>query len=261
MALSTVRNGRCFAQPLSPVMRPALPARSCGWMGHAAVTTPQIHLFAERLGRGRTGQAGVVASPFEAWIDDWQIESRSAPGQDALSAIDVTAAGDGFSYDLSLQATGAIVAQGDQGYSVKSAAGQTSNYYSQPFYTVAGTITVGTNTIPVTGQAWLDREWSSQPLAADQTGCLSDVCQDCREVLGKPVRICRNRRTQGHTALSGPPERCSPVGLLDNVKVRLKARQCRETDVSVAPIRFQSESGRSHNNLAGCPENSDFSDG
>lgn len=140
------------------------------WMGHAAVTTPQTHFFAERLGRGGIGQAGVVASPFEAWIDDWQIASRAAPGQDALSAIDVTAAGDGFSYDLSLQATGAIVAQGDQGYSVKSAAGQASHYYSQPFYTVSGTITVGTDTIPVTGQAWLDREWSSQPLAADQTG-------------------------------------------------------------------------------------------
>jgi predicted secreted hydrolase len=24
--------------------------------------------------------------------------------------------------------------------------------------------------VPVTGKAWLDREWSSQPLAADQTG-------------------------------------------------------------------------------------------
>lgn len=140
------------------------------WMGHAALTTPDAHLFAERLGRGGIGQAGVIASPFEAWIDDWQMISRAGPGQDALSALDITAKGDEFSYDLALQATGPIVAQGDQGYSVKSAAGQASHYYSQPFYTVAGTITVGADTIPVTGQAWLDREWSSQPLAPDQTG-------------------------------------------------------------------------------------------
>jgi predicted secreted hydrolase len=140
------------------------------WMGHAAVTTPDAHLFAERLGRGGVGQAGVMASPFAAWIDDWQMVSRADAGMDALSAVDVTAGGEGFSYALSLQATGPIVAQGVQGYSVKSAAGQASHYYSQPFYTVAGTITVGADTIPVTGQAWLDREWSSQPLAADQTG-------------------------------------------------------------------------------------------
>jgi predicted secreted hydrolase len=140
------------------------------WMGHAAVTTPSAHLFAERLGRGGVGQAGVVASPFEAWIDDWQMIGRAEPDQDALSALDINAGGDGFSFDLSLQTTGPLVAQGDQGYSVKSAAGQASHYYSQPFYTVEGTIAVGTDTIPVTGQAWLDREWSSQPLAADQTG-------------------------------------------------------------------------------------------
>jgi predicted secreted hydrolase len=53
---------------------------------------------------------------------------------------------------------------------VKSAQGQASRYYSQPFYQVSGEITVAGRTIPVTGQAWLDREWSSQPLAEDQTG-------------------------------------------------------------------------------------------
>jgi predicted secreted hydrolase len=140
------------------------------WMGHAAVTTPEAHLFAERLGRGGIGQAGVVASPFEAWIDDWRMISRAEPDQDALSALGIAAGGEGFSFDLGLQATGPIVAQGDQGYSVKSAAGQASHYYSQPFYTVEGTITVGAQIIPVTGQAWLDREWSSQPLGPDQTG-------------------------------------------------------------------------------------------
>jgi predicted secreted hydrolase len=53
---------------------------------------------------------------------------------------------------------------------VKSAAGQASHYYSQPFYTVSGTLWLEGRAIAVTGQAWLDREWSSQPLAPDQTG-------------------------------------------------------------------------------------------
>ena len=140
------------------------------WMGHAAVTTPERHLYAERLARGGIGQAGVTADPFSAWIDDWQMTGRAAPGADALSALDLTASGEAFSYALSLDATGPIVAQGEGGYSVKSAAGQASRYYSQPFYEVTGEVTIDGSAIPVTGQAWLDREWSSQPLAPDQTG-------------------------------------------------------------------------------------------
>jgi predicted secreted hydrolase len=140
------------------------------WMGHAAVTTPKHHFVAERLARGGIGQAGVTAAPFAAWIDDWQMVSRAAPGGDALSAIDLTASGPEFSYRLALDAAGPLVPQGEGGYSVKSAAGQASRYYSQPFYRVTGEITVQGTVIPVTGQGWLDREWSSQPLAADQTG-------------------------------------------------------------------------------------------
>ncbi|MFG6592772.1 lipocalin family protein [Sulfitobacter sp. 1A12157] len=39
-----------------------------------------------------------------------------------------------------------------------------------PFFTASGTVDLGQGPQAVTGQAWLDREWSSQPLAADQTG-------------------------------------------------------------------------------------------
>ncbi|MES2969391.1 MAG: lipocalin-like domain-containing protein [Pseudomonadota bacterium] len=140
------------------------------WMGHAAVTSADSHRFAQRLGRGGVGQAGVTAQPFAAWIDDWHMISRASPGADALSALDLQAAGPDFAYALALDATGPLVAQGDNGYSVKSASGQASHYYSQPFYAVTGQITLDGRNIPVTGQAWLDREWSSQPLAPDQTG-------------------------------------------------------------------------------------------
>ena len=48
--------------------------------------------------------------------------------------------------------------------------GQASHYYSQPFFKLSGTLTLPEGKIAVTGNAWLDREWSSQPLAEDQTG-------------------------------------------------------------------------------------------
>ena len=140
------------------------------WMGHAGLTTREAHYYAERLGRDSIGVAGVSADPFEAFIDDWRMASVAAPGADRLSHLALTARGNDFSYDLSLIARGPLVPQGETGYSVKSPAGQASYYYSQPFYEVSGTLTTPNGEVTVTGQGWLDREWSSQPLAEDQTG-------------------------------------------------------------------------------------------
>ncbi|SEL68690.1 Predicted secreted hydrolase [Roseivivax marinus] len=139
------------------------------WMGHAAVTTPDAHLFDERLARGGVGQAGVT-EPFEAWIDDWTMRSTAPADADPLDAITLTARGNRFAYDLALEATGPLVLHGDAGFSVKSPAGQASYYYSQPFYDVSGTLTLPEGDIEVTGSGWLDREWSSQPLSGDQEG-------------------------------------------------------------------------------------------
>lgn len=134
------------------------------WMGHAAVTSPDAHFVTERLARGGIGQAGVQATPFAAWIDNWVMEG---PDVDHLR---LAASGPDFAYDVTLTAKGPLVLHGQNGYSVKSAAGQASHYFSQPFYQLSGTLTLPDGDIPVTGTAWLDREWSSQPLAQDQTG-------------------------------------------------------------------------------------------
>ena len=69
-----------------------------------------------------------------------------------------------------LRAKGPLVLHGERGYSEKSGAGQASYYYSQPFYRVSGEIERDGQRFTVSGQAWLDREWSSQPLAAEQQG-------------------------------------------------------------------------------------------
>ena len=134
------------------------------WMGHAAVTTPDAHFVAERLARGGIGQAGVVADPFAAWIDDWTLQ-----GPD-FDHLEMTAQGTDFAYDMTLTATGPLVRHGDNGFSQKSGQGQASYYYSQPFFDIAGTLSLPGTEIAVSGTAWLDREWSSQPLASGQTG-------------------------------------------------------------------------------------------
>jgi predicted secreted hydrolase len=139
------------------------------WIGHAALTTKARHYVAEKLGRGGVGQAGVEVAPFAAWIDEWRMRQLASSG-DPLDHVEVQADGKDFSYQLRLDAQGPLVLQGKAGYSVKSAAGQASYYYSQPFYSVQGKIVADGTPIDVTGKAWLDREWSSQPLASDQTG-------------------------------------------------------------------------------------------
>ncbi|MDS9947661.1 MAG: lipocalin-like domain-containing protein, partial [Planktomarina sp.] len=133
------------------------------WMGHAAVTTPDAHFVTERLSRGGIGQAGVVIDPFEAWIDEWMF---SGPDSNAV----LRAAGLNFAYEMALSATGPRVLHGAGGYSVKSADGHASYYFSQPFFKIEGTLRLPLGDVAVTGDAWLDHEWSSKPLGANQTG-------------------------------------------------------------------------------------------
>ncbi len=134
------------------------------WMGHLGITTPDAHYTGERLARGGVGQAGVEAEPFDAWIDDWRM---AGPDMDTLALSARTAEA---GYDLALEASGPLVFHGEEGFSVKSASGQASRYYSQPFYEVSGTLLLPSGEVAVAGRGWLDREWSSQPLEADQEG-------------------------------------------------------------------------------------------
>lgn len=137
------------------------------WMGHAALTATDRHFVAERLARGGIGQAGVTTQPFEAFIDDWTMKAANGSG---ISDLSLHARAEQFSFDLKLTSDMPLVLHGKEGYSVKSDSGQASHYYSQPAYDLRGTIQTPDGRVSVTGQGWLDREWSSQPLAGDQTG-------------------------------------------------------------------------------------------
>ena len=140
------------------------------WMGHAAVTSAAEHVFSETLARGGIGQAGVAVTPFRAWIDDWNFASLDISPEAGLSRARVSANGANFRYTLNLATSLPLVLHGEQGFSRKSERRQASYYYSQPFFTVDGVLVIGGREVRVSGQAWMDREWSSQPLASDQKG-------------------------------------------------------------------------------------------
>lgn len=140
------------------------------WMGHAAVTRADTHRVSETVARGGVGQAGVEPKPFHAWIDSWDMRGLDSMRDADITPLQVSASGADFSYALRLDADRPLVLQGDGGYSKKSERGQASYYYSQPYFKATGSITMDGKAAEVTGVAWIDREWSSQPLAADQTG-------------------------------------------------------------------------------------------
>lgn len=156
-----------FRSALKPVAEQAGWADQTIWLGHAAVTSSTVHHAAERYARGGVGQAGVRLAPFEAWIDDWRFASQA---QDPLSDLQLSARDKDFAYQLHLTSSRPLVLQGDKGFSQKSEEGQASYYYSQPFFQASGTLQIDGQTYTVSGPAWLDREWSSQPLTANQTG-------------------------------------------------------------------------------------------
>ena len=170
------------------------------WMGHAAVTRADTHRYSETFARGGVGQAGVEAKPLHAWIDSWEMRGSDAINDTTLAPIELTASGADFSYALHLEADRALVLQGDAGYSRKSERGQASYYYSQPYFKAAGTLTIDDKPAEVTGQAWMDREWSSQPLALDQTGWdWFSLHHDS----GEKLMLYRLRQKDGHNDLFG----------------------------------------------------------
>lgn len=140
------------------------------WMAHAAATSSSAHVFAQKLARGGVGQAGVEAAPFHASIDDWTFESRDAAADAGINRLRLHAKDKNFSFTLDLAADAPLALQGEGGFSRKSDAGQASHYYSQPFFKADGVLSINGQDVKVAGRAWMDREWSSQPLAPDQKG-------------------------------------------------------------------------------------------
>ncbi|WP_193164131.1 lipocalin-like domain-containing protein [Microbulbifer hainanensis] len=134
------------------------------WLAHAALSRPDDHHFAGRGARGGTGQAGVAAQPFKAWIDDWQLDGVSAD----IWKLVVKA--EDFSYRLQLRPQLPPVMNGEQGFSAKSSGGGGSMYFSYPYLAIEGEVEVGDEKFEVSGQGWFDREWSSQYLNPDQKG-------------------------------------------------------------------------------------------
>jgi len=200
------------------------------WMGHAAVTRADTHRSNEKFARGGVGQAGVETWPLHGWIDSWEMRGPDGMGADSIAPLELKASGADFDYALRLDADRALVLQGDAGYSRKSEGEQASYYYSQPFFKAKGRITIDDRPADVTGLAWMDREWSSQPLAPDQTGWdwLSLHFNS-----GEKLMLYRLRQTDGRNYASA--NWISPDGTI---------RPIASADITMTPKTFTATGGR-----------------
>ena len=153
---------------------PAVSASNSAWrtnqvyIAHLAVTDADNERFyvAQRYSRGAVGLAGAQASPFRVWIDDWEMEEHPQADTWQLVAND-----EDFGIDLELTALKPPVLNGIDGLSQKSAdPSNASYYYSITRLQTEGRLRIGENDYTVSGLSWLDREWSTSALAADQVG-------------------------------------------------------------------------------------------
>lgn len=136
------------------------------YMAHLALSDISGGKFyhRERLNRAGPGIAGASAETGRIWNGNWEI-LWSGSGQD-LQAIS-----DQFNLQLRLESQKQPVIHGVDGISQKSAGeGHASHYISLTRLAVSGDIELNEKKFPVTGTAWMDHEFFTQQLDAEQVG-------------------------------------------------------------------------------------------
>jgi predicted secreted hydrolase len=136
-------------------------------IAHAALADPGrgMLLHDERIARAGMGGAGTALDDTDVQLGTW----RCTRGTDG--AYRCTLPARGFTLELSARPTQKLLLQGEAGYSRKGPAPeQASYYYSQPQLEIRATLARDGRTQALTGQGWLDHEWSSTLLPANAAG-------------------------------------------------------------------------------------------
>ena len=141
------------------------------YLAHLALSDIDGHRFyrTERLNRSGPGLAGADFGQGRIWNGNWQV-LWAAP-KDPLGRQHLRATSDDFALDLEIKPRKPAVIHGPDGVSRKSAEpGHASHYISFTRLAVSGKVRVGEETHSVSGSAWMDHEFFSVGLAANQVG-------------------------------------------------------------------------------------------
>jgi predicted secreted hydrolase len=152
----------------SATTRPSQWAMTDLYFAHAAVSDVQAKQFhyADRLSRGRTGLAMASDKSLDVLLKDWSVKTDG----DSIHLI-ASDANANFAINLKSAPGRGPILQGPGGLNAKGAApGQASYYYSMPRMPTTGTLTVDGHAYQLTGDTWMDHEFSSNALAENQSG-------------------------------------------------------------------------------------------
>ena len=136
------------------------------YTAHFAISDVQTqqHYFFERNSRRGIDQAGALSQRYEVWNGNWKVflsdEGHRLQAADGEVAVDLT-----------LVPTKEPVLHGERGLSQKGPTkGNASYYYSQPRMRTSGSIRIGEEAFVISGDSWMDHEFSSSFLERGQLG-------------------------------------------------------------------------------------------
>jgi predicted secreted hydrolase len=142
------------------------------WFAHFAMTDidGQRFVHTERMNRAGAGLAGV--DPGRIWNGNWNVHWRMDAAKPAgFSSKELHAVAEDFAVDLVLSSVKPAVVHGLNGVSQKSAgAGRASHYVSLTRLHTTGSLRIGSERYQVEGASWMDHEFFSHSLEANQSG-------------------------------------------------------------------------------------------
>ena len=152
------------------------------FMAHLAVSDlqGQRYRFDEKLTRGGPGLSGAATDTYRVWNEDWRA------GLDAAGRHAISARGRNVAVDVVLDEGKAPAINGVGGISQKgSSIGNASHYYSLTRMPTRGAVTVDGERFEIRGESWMDHEFGTSFLEAEQQGWdwLSLQLGDGRELM------------------------------------------------------------------------------
>jgi predicted secreted hydrolase len=136
------------------------------YLAHLALSDLDSGKFyhAERTKRAGPGLAGIDKQRKRIWNGNWEI--RWNDEEETLNAVD-----ENFSLKFSLHSEKPPVIHGENGVSQKAAgAGHASHYISFTRLNTNGTIYLAGKSIEVRGTSWMDHEFFTHSMGAEQVG-------------------------------------------------------------------------------------------
>ena len=136
------------------------------YFAHLALSDLDAQKFdhVERTNRAGPGIAGAYQLSGTIWNGNWQVQIQGS--RQLLKAVS-----DDFSIELTLETTKPPVIHGQNGISQKAEGrGRASHYISLTRLVTSGNIEVGSKRFETTGFSWMDHEFFTHQLSADQTG-------------------------------------------------------------------------------------------